>query len=460
MKNLKVVILAAGKSKRMKSRISKVMHPLVGKPVIEHVITTAKELGRTPLVVISPSQKDLKDELKKKSVPYVYQRKAIGTANAVQQTKPRLSHKSGHLLILCGDVPLIRKETLDNFVKKTILENITCSVLSMELPNPAGYGRIVRDLDNLFVKIVEDKDTDDEAKKIAEVNTGIICAEKKWLFETLKKIKPNNHQKEYYLTDIVSLAIAEGKKTTAIKAPDPDEFIGINTRADLALASNIMRDRINSMHMANGVTIINPAQTYIDINVQIGADTVIWPGVFLLGKTSIGNCCTIENGAVLKNTKLSSNVWIKSYSIIEESEIDTSAAVGPFARMRPGSKIGKGAKVGNFVEIKKSSLGDGAKANHLSYLGDALIGSKVNIGCGTITCNYDGLNKYKTIIGDGSFIGSDTQFVAPVRIGKGSTIGAGSTITKDVPNNALALSRAPQVIVKNWGKRSKKRKKS
>jgi len=451
MRKLAAIILAAGKSTRMKSRISKVLHPLAGRSLISYPIEAARTIGARPLFVVTgPDHGELKLAVKGMGAQIVYQKEALGTAHAVLQAKRVLSKFSGHVLILCGDAPLIRAETLKTFIEEMAQEDATCAVLTMELKDPASYGRIIRDLDGRLARIVEACDANGNELSVREVNTGIFCVEKKWLMTTLKRIKPKNRKQEYYLTDIVHYAICEGKKIIAVKARDANEFLGVNTRSDLAEVAAIMRERINMRHMLSGVGILNPRESYIDADVIIGADTTIWPNTFILGKTVVGGGCTIENGVVLKDAKVADKVHLKSYSVIEGSAIDEKAVVGPFSRIRPESLIGPNARVGNFVEIKKTELNEGAKANHLTYLGDAYIGARVNVGCGTITCNYDGAKKHRTIIEEGAFIGSDTQFVAPVKIGKGATIGAGSTITLDVPPKALALTRTPQVIVKNW----------
>ncbi len=456
MANLAAVILAAGKSTRMKSKTPKVMHLLAGKPLITYPIEAARALKASPLLVVSgPGQDDVAREVSAVGARLVIQKEALGTGHAVLQAERGLTRFDGYVLILCGDVPLIKKETLALFVGEVKKAQAVCGVLTMELKNPGSYGRIIRDLDGQLVRIVEAKDAAREHLSVREVNSGIFCVKRKWLFATLHKIEPSNRQKEYYLTDIAHHAISEGEKIIAVKGDDPKEFLGVNTRVDLADAIAVMQHRINKRHMLAGVSILNPAQTYIDAGVKIGDDTTIWPGTFIMGKTVIGPGCTIENGVVLKNAKVDGGVHIKSYSVIDDSQIAHAAIVGPFSRIRPQSKIGRNVRIGNFVEVKKSQIKDGAKANHLTYLGDAYIGPKVNVGCGTITCNYDGRAKYRTIVGEGAFIGSDVQFVAPVTIGKGATIGAGSTITKNVPAKALALTRAPQVIVRNWHPKKK-----
>ncbi|MFH1873839.1 MAG: bifunctional UDP-N-acetylglucosamine diphosphorylase/glucosamine-1-phosphate N-acetyltransferase GlmU [Pseudomonadota bacterium] len=458
MSNLGVVILAAGQSKRLKSKISKVRHELAGRPVVSYPIEIAKKLTKDQIyVVISPGQSELENIIQSLEAKVAIQEKPLGTAHAVMQTEKQLSSFSGHILILCGDVPLIRLETLQVLVNKTIKNKSSCGVLTFAIPEPGHYGRIVRNGEGKIIKIVEAKDASPEELETKEVNSGIYCVEKDWLFETLKNIKADNHQKEFYLTDIIEIAIQQNRHPLAILADDPHELLGINSRADLAQVASAMRNRINSWHMANGVSIIAPDQTYIDYDVKIENDVTIWPGTFILGKTTIDQDCVIENGVVIKNSQLAKNVQVKSHSVLENCTVGAESLVGPFARLRPETKLGKKVRVGNFVEIKKSEIQDGSKANHLTYIGDSKIGSQVNVGAGTITCNYDGANKHLTVIEDDVFVGSDVQFIAPVKIGKGATIGAGSTITEDVPPNTLALSRSKQTLKKDWKRPQKKK---
>jgi bifunctional UDP-N-acetylglucosamine pyrophosphorylase/glucosamine-1-phosphate N-acetyltransferase len=454
MKKLAAVVLAAGNSTRMKSNRSKVMYNLAGRPIISYVLDSAREIGAKPIcVVTSREQQELNEYLDSQSVKLAYQREALGTADAVMSAKRCLAGFSGYVMVLCGDVPLVQAEDLQAFAQHVSSNRATVGVLTMQPKNPARYGRIVRDLDGHIIRIVEAKDAEGRERDIREVNTGVFCVEKNWLFKALAKIEPKNAQGEYYLTDIVSLAVAEGKTIASHIASDAQDFQGINTRVELATIAERMRERINQSHQIDGVGIVDFRHTYIDAGVSIGEDTEIWPHCFLLGDSRIGSRCIIENGVVLKNAAIGDDVHIKSYSVIEDSNVGAEAVVGPFSRVRPSSKIGKKARLGNFVEMKKAELGEGAKANHLSYLGDASVGAGTNIGCGTITCNYDGAHKHRTVIGSGVFVGSDTQFIAPVRVGKGATIGAGSTITKDVPADALALSRTNQVVVKKWKKK-------
>jgi bifunctional UDP-N-acetylglucosamine pyrophosphorylase/glucosamine-1-phosphate N-acetyltransferase len=459
MARLAAVVLAAGKSTRMKSKCSKVLHPLAGRPVVSYPIDAARGAGARPVIVVrGPDQNDLGDYLKGQRVKVALQDKPLGTAHALQSAWRHLRDFSGHVLVLCGDAPLVRAETITSFVGEVRQRRAVLGVITMSMPNPGAYGRVVRDLDGHLIRVVEAKEATGEELGIREVNSGIICAECSWLFKTLKRIKSDNIKGEYYLTDLVGCAIKDGVEAYAHRSDPAEEFLGINTRVDLARAAEIMRRRINEEHMLNGVGILDHRHTNVDADVQIGEDTTVMPYAFLLGKTKVGADCVIENGVVLRNASVGDGAHIKAYSVVEDSLVASEATVGPFARIRPGSKVGRDARVGNFVELKKCELKEGAKANHLTYLGDATVGARANVGCGTITCNYDGVRKYQTVIGEGAFIGSDTQFIAPVRIGKGATIGAGSTITRDVPADALALSRVDQKVVKGWTARRKKKR--
>jgi bifunctional UDP-N-acetylglucosamine pyrophosphorylase/glucosamine-1-phosphate N-acetyltransferase len=462
MQRLAVVILAAGQSKRMKSKTSKVLHPLAGLPLVSYPIREAGLLKpQKVVVVVGKGQKSaFQEKLNEKfDFEYCIQNGARGTGDAVISSKKYLKDHDGHVLILPGDVPLITSTVIAEFIKRFEEENVDCAVISTLLPDPTSYGRILRDESGEFVAIREEKDASGDEKGVNEINTGIFLARSKWLFKMLQKIKPHNAQKEYYLTDVVELAISEGRRVFAHLLQPHDQFLGVNDRFDLAYSNKLMSLSIAEGWMERGVSIQDPDQTYIDYNVKIGQDTVVAPFTFLKGSTTIGKGCLIEAGAVLEDVTIGDNVHIKPYSVIEKSQIKEGAVVGPFSRVRPDSLIDKGAKVGNFVEIKKSVLKPGVKANHLSYIGDATIGAKTNVGCGTITCNYDGVGKHRTVLGEDVFVGSDVQFVAPVKVGKGSVIGAGSTITKNVPAGSLALSRAEQVNVKGWALKHKKKKK-
>ncbi len=451
MRPLAAVILAAGKSTRMKSRRPKVLHDLMGRPVISYVLQAARECRAAPVIgVIGPEQEQLRDYLVNSGAGCAVQHDALGTAHAVGRAERELKGFSGDVLILCGDVPLLRAEALTGFVRAMREKEAKVGVLTMCPPDPDAYGRILRDADGMIVRIVEARDATEDERRVREVNSGIICADAAFLFKALRKVGNDNAKHEYYLTDIVGIALREGAGVIAHRCEPAEEFLGINTRVDLARVAELMRERINKRHMLEGVGILDYRHTYIDDGVRIGQDTVVMPHAFLRGQTRIGEECVIENGAVITDMTLGDRVHVKSHSVLEGSAVGDGAVIGPLARIRPGSKVGQEARIGNFVELKKCTMKRGAKANHLTYLGDATVGAGANIGCGTITCNYDGQEKHQTIIGDHAFIGSDTQFVAPVKVGRGAIVGAGSTITQDVPAEALALSRAPQQNVGGW----------
>lgn len=459
MLKIATVILAAGQSTRMKSTRSKVLHDLSGRPVISYVIDAARNAAVSTdriVVVRGPDQDDLKGYLREIGIGDVVQKKALGTANAVEAAKKALRDFKGLVLVLCGDIPLVRPEIISSFLKDVHSKKAPLGVLTMVPDRPENYGRVVRDLDGRVIKIAEARDATEDELKIREVNSGILCFDCQWLFKSLGKIRCDNAKGEYYLTDLIGIALKEGITVRAFHGEPAGDFLGINTRLDLAGAGEIMRERINTGHMRDGVGILDCRHTNIDRDVTIGVDTTIMPYSFILGETKVGEGCIIENGVVIRDAVIGDGVHIKSYSVVEGSRIADGAVIGPFARIRPESKIGRKARVGNFVELKKCELKEGAKANHLTYLGDASVGAGANVGCGTITCNYDGSAKHRTVIGDGAFIGSDTQFVAPVRVGRGAVIGAGSTITKDVPAGALALSRADQKNVKGWAAKRRK----
>lgn len=453
------IILAAGLSTRMKSETSKVLHLLAGHPVVSYPIAAARACGVEKILVVrGPTQKDLRAYLDAHAISGVVQPRPLGTGHAVQIAMHALTKKTGHVLILCGDAPLVRGDRLKAFLAQTIAKRASLGVVTMTLDDPGSYGRIVRDLDGRLVRIVEAKDAGRDELKICEVNSGIYCVESHWLAHALKKLKSTNAKREYYLTDIVGIALKEGLRVEPFHSDPPEDYLGINTRIDFATVAQLMRTRINHHHMLGGVGIQDSSTTWIDSGVTIGVDTAIAPGVFLLGETNIGSGCTIEPGVIVRDGIIADDVHLKAYSVIEGSRIDAGAIVGPFARVRPESHVGRKARIGNFVELKKCDLQEGAKANHLTYLGDAVVGPHSNIGCGTITCNYDGFSKHRTIIGAEVFVGSDVQFVAPVRIGHGALIGAGSTITEDVPAGALALSRLEQRNVKGYVAKRKRLK--
>jgi bifunctional UDP-N-acetylglucosamine pyrophosphorylase/glucosamine-1-phosphate N-acetyltransferase len=454
--NLSVIVLAAGLGTRMRSEVPKVLHPLCGKPMLHYVLEALSPLKPEEIiVVVNKSHKELKDYLGER-VKIAIQDKALGTGHALKAGLKELKD-SGTVLVINGDTPLIKAETLKTFIKLHSKDRNSLSLLSFFPSDPSAYGRIIRNGNGKVIAIKEKTDLTPEELNIREVNSGIYLMEPNVL-SLVNLIKKNPLKGEYYLTDIVSITLKKGLKVDAYCLGDETEFVGINTRKELSTASAIMRKRINENLMLQGVTMIDPENTYIESDVKVGMDTTIYPGVFIEGKTTIGKNCIIHSNVRIVNSIIGDGVTIKDSSVIEDSVIKDNVTIGPFAHLRPGSVISENVKIGNFVEIKKSIIGEGTKAMHLSYIGDAEVGRNVNIGAGTITCNYDGFKKHKTIIEDNVFIGSDTQLVAPVKVSKGAYIGAGSTITKDVPPECLAITRTPQRHIPDWVKKRKKEK--
>jgi bifunctional UDP-N-acetylglucosamine pyrophosphorylase/glucosamine-1-phosphate N-acetyltransferase len=463
MKRLAVVILAAGQGTRMKSKRAKVLHPLMGRPMIAYPIGTAKSLKADRVVVVIGVQGDqVKQALARKRVRFAVQKEQKGTAHAVRAAMPALKGFSGDVVVIYGDGPLLRPETLKKLVALHRRKKADMTLLTVELENPAGYGRIIRNNKGNVTGIVEQKDCTPGQRAIKESNPGIYCYRSDFLKKALPKVKNNNRQKEYYLTDLVQIAVEGGKRVASTKVSDATELIGINSRWEMANAEALLRERINKAHCLAGVTIEDPENTWIEPGVKIGKDAVIERGARICGDTVIGPGCAIEMNVRIEDSVIKKGARIRQGSVIEESEVKEGAQVGPMAHLRPGSVIGKNARIGNFVETKKAIIGDETKASHLTYIGDAQIGKDVNIGCGFITCNYDGEKKWKTIIEDHVFVGSDSQTVAPVRIKKGAYIGSGSTIARDIPAGALAMTRAPLAIKKEWvaKKKAVKTKKS
>ncbi len=451
------VILAAGLGKRMKSKRAKVLHSIAGRPMILYSVETARRLPSDKIIVVVAHQAEaVKEVLGNRPVEIVHQGRPLGTGHAVLQTQSSLADFKGPVLILNADVPLITVETLQSMLKIHRDQGADLILLTATLPNPDGYGRVIRDPDGDLIAVVEEADATPAQRAVREINAGFYLVNSPFLFDVLKELKSDNTQKEYYLTDIIGAAVRTGRKLGTVSARDPDEVMGINSRADLARTEKMIARRIAERHMREGVTLLDPETIWIEADVAIGRDTVIYPNVRLEGASRIGEDCVIHSHTRISNCRLGTGVTVKDSCVLAESVLDDGAVVGPFAHLRPGTVLHRGARIGNFVETKKAELGEGSKANHLTYLGDAVIGKEVNIGAGTITCNYDGVNKHRTIIEDHVFVGSDTQFIAPVKIGRGAIIGAGSTITKDVPPDALALSRVEQKVKKDWAKRRKK----
>lgn len=455
MGDVAAIILAAGKGTRMKSGLVKVMHKVGGRPMISRSVMTAKSAGASRVAVVVGHQSEKVMELFSgdDSITFAIQGEQLGTGHAAACAREALEGFNGTVLILCGDVPLLRHDTLLSMLDNHEKRGAVLSVLTTHLDNPFGYGRIVKREGGRISRIVEEKDANAEERELTEINSGIYCVSSEFLFSSLSGLKCDNAQGEYYLTDIVKIAAEKSQLCVAFPTDDPDEVMGINDRVQLAAAGAIFRSRINRELMLSGVTLIDPACTYIEDGVLIGGDTIIHPNVHLSGSTVIGSGCLIEPGVSVRDSRIGDGVTIKAGSVLAESEVGDEVSIGPMAHLRPGSILGAHVKIGNFVETKKIVMGEGSKASHLTYLGDAEIGKDVNIGCGTITCNYDGVKKHRTVIGDNVFVGSDVQLVAPVSIGMNSLIAAGTTVTRDVPPDSLAIARIPQVNKEGWVKR-------
>ncbi len=446
--NIYPIILAAGKGTRMNSILPKVLHTIGGKPMLQHVVDSCLQLGASKMAIVYGHGGELvQDAIIKNNIHWVLQVDQKGTGHAVAQAEAVIKDDMT-VLIAYGDVPLIKAETLKLLAEK--LEDSVLSVLTTYMDNPFGYGRIVRDESGKILSIVEEKDATDEQRKIQEINTGFIAAKGSDLKRWLKKIKPNNKQGEYYLTDCIALAVSEGGTVEAAVCDDPLEVQGVNNRIQQAeLERAYQAIKVEDLMLA-GVTLLDPARIDIRGSVSAGKDVSIDVNSIFIGDVVLGDNVTIESGCVIKDSQVGANTIIKANSNIDSSIIGESCDVGPFARIRPETVVNAKAKIGNFVETKKSTIGIGSKVSHLSYIGDTQMGADVNIGAGTITCNYDGANKFQTIIGDNVFVGSDTQLIAPVNLAKGTVIGAGSTITKDTPEGELTLSRSKQITIKGW----------
>ncbi|MDG0996567.1 MAG: bifunctional UDP-N-acetylglucosamine diphosphorylase/glucosamine-1-phosphate N-acetyltransferase GlmU [Gammaproteobacteria bacterium] len=452
---LNIIILAAGKGTRMRSSTAKVLHKVAGQSLIEHVINSAYALRPDHVLVVHGSESNqIKKQCSNYPVDWVLQTEQGGTGHAVQQALPYINAADdSHVLILYADVPLLQIDTLEAL--RLQLNSADLALLSMHLDEPKGYGRIVRSSDNAVEGIVEEGDANEIIKQIKEVNSGIMAARLATLRECLRLINNDNAQSEYYLTDCVAAA-KQLNKTVIAQSCQADEAQGVNSRAQLAAAELIYQQRRRLSLLDSGVSMTDPATVYIEGQVYIEADVSIGPCVELIGPLTIATGTRISSHSVISNSAIAKNTSIHSFCHIEDAKIGEGCELGPYARIRPQTKLSAGVKIGNFVETKKSEIGKGSKVNHLSYIGDAKIGEQTNVGAGTICCNYDGANKHQTIIGDNVFIGSDTQLVAPVEIEDGATVAAGSTITKKVPTQSLALSRAKQTIISNW-QRPKKR---
>lgn len=453
--NIKTIILAAGQGTRMRSAQPKILHKIAGKPLLQHVYDTCRQLQNNAINVVYGHGADLVlSQLQTLQVNWIEQAEQLGTGHAVQQCINQIDDDD-KVLILYGDVPLLQQETMLSLLQKVTEQTLV--LLTVQLANPQGYGRIVRGADGEVSRIVEEKDASDPIKQINEVNTGIMAVNGKQLKQWLTQLQNNNAQQEYYLTDVIEMAVKEGVRVATVAAASIDEVLGINDRVQLSHLERVFQQRQAEQLMRQGVTLCDPHRFDLRGQIeQIGRDVEIDINVILEGAIRIGNNVKIGANTTIRNATLEDGVEILPNCVIENAQVGRASRIGPFARLRPETALGREVHIGNFVEIKKSTVADGSKINHLSYIGDADVGSKVNIGAGTITCNYDGVNKFRTVIGDGAFIGSNTQLVAPVSIGDNATIGAGSTITKDTPEGELTLARSRQVTVKGWQRPVKK----
>ena len=448
MEKFKILILAAGEGTRMKSDKPKVLHTILGKPMLLYVIDTAKEAGADSVAVVVG--KNAAQIQAVTDIPSYLQAEQLGTGHAVSSAVDFLREDmAANVVVLCGDTPLLTAATIHALVAKHEKEQNDATVMTAVLDNPTGYGRIIRDNVGRFLRNVEQRDANEDEQKINEINTGVYCFRAAALLESLSLIRNNNAQNEYYLTDVPGILRQNGHPVGIKRAVDFSEFLGVNTKLQLAEATAVMRKRINAHHMLNGVILTDPSATYISPGVEIGADTVILPGCMLEGQTKIGMGCTIGMHTHLTNMQVGDRVVIQN-SVAVDSAIGDDTNVGPFAYIRPHSEIGRHVKVGDFVEVKNAKIGDGTKASHLTYIGDADVGAGINFGCGTVTVNYDGKNKARTVIADGAFIGCNTNLIAPVNVGKNAYIAAGSTITDDVPPCNLGIARARQVNKDGW----------
>ncbi|GFZ34169.1 bifunctional protein GlmU [Clostridium zeae] len=442
------IILAAGQGKRIKSNLPKVLHKVAGKEMVNHVIDTIRNAGINDVnVIIGKGAELVKERTTSREVSYSMQLEQLGTGHAVKCAKDFFKDKNGVVAVFTGDAPLITNCTVESLIETHIKENNYATLLTSVIDNPSGYGRIIRSAEGVE-KIVEHKDCNEAELEVNEINAGMYCFDIQSLSEALEKISNENAQGEYYLTDIIEIFKNENKKIGAM-ITEFEQTIGVNSRVELAKVENILRDRINKFHMDNGVTLIDPNSTYIGADVSIGQDTVIYPGNYIEGNAVIGEECILYPNSRISNSTIGNGVEIQS-SVIIDSTIGNETTVGPFAYIRPESRIGSKVRIGDFVEIKKSTIDDNTKVSHLTYIGDAEVGKNCNFGCGTVVVNYDGENKHKTIIGDNSFIGCNTNLVSPVEVKNNTYIAAGSTITKEVPEGSLAIARAKQTNIEGW----------
>ena len=458
--SLAIVIMAAGKGTRLKSARPKVLHAVGGKALLSHVIATACRfvVPEHIFVVVGHQAEKVEAEVAPSGVRFVVQKEQLGTGDAVRATEGAVAGYD-EVVVLSGDVPLIRVETIEQLLATHHAEGAAMTLLAAVAENPFGYGRVIRKAEGSpeVISVIEEKSLTAAQRPLKEINTGIYAFQTAALFRHLKELSAENAQKEYYLTDMADILARAGERVVAVSTVEVNEVLGANTIAELVALDATLRARTASRLMAQGVTIYLPATCLVDESVEVGPDTIIEPNVQLLGKTVIGSNCMIRSNSVIEDSRIADGVLIRQGCVIADSVISEGAKIGPFAHVRPGSEIGEDAHVGNFVETKKARLGKGAKANHLSYLGDTDIGAGTNIGAGVITCNYDGVHKHRTVIGEGVFVGSDSTLVAPVSIGDGAYVGAGSCITRSVPEDALAVARGRQVLKENWAAAKRER---
>lgn len=441
--NRYAVILAAGKGTRMQSKLYKVLHKVCDRTMVELVLDSLSDLEMQEVITVVGHGAERVKEVLGDRTKFVLQEEQLGTAHAVKVAKDELKDKEGTTIVMYGDTPLIRSETINNMLDHHEKMNAKATVLTAIADDPFAYGRIIRDVNGKLVKIVEEKDATEQERKIKEINSGIYCFDNKLLFEMLEKVKNDNNQGEYYLPDVLGLIREQKEIIETYLCDDFDETFGVNDRVALAYAENVMRNRINTKHMLAGVTLVDPTNTYIAPNAVIGRDTTIYPNVTIKSNTIIGEDCQIKPNSYLENVQIGNGVKVIS-STISDSKIGDYTSVGPYSHIRNNCELGKNVRVGNFVELKNTIYGDGSKTAHLSYLGDTEVGSNTNIGCGTITVNYDGKNKYKTKIGSDAFIGCNSNLIAPLEIGDGAVVAAGTTVTENAPDDALVIARVKQ----------------
>lgn len=443
------VVLAAGAGTRMKSDKPKVLHEICGKPMVTHVTSQAAEAGAENIIVVVGHGGDrVREAIDDGKLKFALQSEQLGTGHAVMQAVGSVPDEGG-VFVLCGDTPLITSETLRSFAEFHEGSSHAVTVLTALFDDPTGYGRIIRAEDGSLLRIVEQKDASEAERAVKEVNAGMYCFDAAFLKENITKLSADNAQQEYYITDLIGMAVESGAGAGAFTVADADEIMGVNNRVQLAAAAGVMRRRIARKHMLGGVTVIDPDSVYIEADVVIGNDTEIWPGVQLKGSTVIGSGCVIGSETIIENSEIGSGTDILK-SVIKDSTVGSKTHVGPFAYMRPGSHVGSECKVGDFVELKNAQFGDGSKAAHLAYIGDADVGEDVNVGCGVIFANYDGVHKHRSTVGDRAFIGSNSNLVAPVSIAEDAYIAAGTTVTREIPKGALCVGRSRETVEEGW----------